>query len=165
MLLGGLLLTACSSSAVRGGALSQVDRDFLTQGYAIAAFTDAQSEIALAQAHNPEVRALAQRMMTETDRFEEAADRIAAETGIRKPNLLPADFRVRLYRLKLQGGLDFDRTFVLDQLEARQNALSQMQAELTNGSNPKVIDVARRAQPVLQRDIQSLQAIKQANGW
>jgi putative membrane protein len=144
--------------------VSQTDLDFVTYGHGVIAFDKAEGLQAQTQAQTPGVRAIAQKLSDRADYFQKLTDQAAAEAGITMPNELPYDLRVRLIHMTIQHGLDFDKTYLADQIASHENFQSSLEAEASGGRNPKLKAIAQQAVPVVQDDLTQLRRLQQTKG-
>ena len=155
--LGLPLLAACQSSTATSstGAASPGDLQFATNASRIIRFD--QEECTLAQAHatNPEVRALAAQLLDEANAFQARLAPAAARAGITLPDTLDDTRRVRIGHMNLQNGLDFDRTFVSDQIISHQDAVDMVEA-MPATSHSALGQLAQRGNALIRTNLQKL---------
>lgn len=156
-----LLLTACQTpTATSTGGASPGDLEFVTHAYQIITFDRQEGELAQTQAVDPEVRALAAKLVNEANRSAEQLAPLAAAAGIRPPNILDYGLRVRLAHMRIQHGLDFDQTFIADQIASHQEALSMHESMMSSGGNPELRAFAERVSALVRENLAALQALQ-----
>lgn len=114
-----LSLAACETPTAQTTAnspASPAEVSFVTNAYQIIKFDREEGDLAKTEAQDPRVKALAQDLVTEANQFAAQLDPVAASAGITPPNVLRNDLRVRLGHMRLQHGLDFDRSYLNDQI-------------------------------------------------
>ena len=162
MLFGMLLVAGCQSTTAVPTAASSAspgDLQFATNAAQIIKFD--QQECTLAQVHatNPEVRTLAAKLLDEANAFQARLVPAAAEAGIKLPDTLDDMRRVRIGHMNLQNGLDFDRSFISDQIASHQDALYMEQAVPTEG-NSSLDHLARQGQALIATNLRELQDLQ-----
>ncbi len=160
-----LTLAACqSATAIPEAGANKADARFITEAFQVIQFDRQEGEIARVQAKDPRVKALAEKLTREADDYAEQIHPLAEKLGIKPPTILREDLRVRLGRMRLQGGLDFDRTYLDDQIASHEEA-----ARSTAMMNPRdysqpLMGVASNADATVKRNLASLRALRQQIG-
>lgn len=157
-----LSLAACESPTARstGGTASPDEVAFVTNAYQIIKFDQEESALAKAQARDPRVQALAARLGDEANQFAGQLGPVAASAGITPPNVLRDDLRVRLSHMRLQHGLDFDRSYLDDQIASHEEALREEDAMKTHEAGSRFADLAQHGEVLLQMNLQALRALR-----
>jgi predicted outer membrane protein len=162
-----LTLAACESPTAQPttGSANPGDVNFVTNAYQIIRFDQQEGAQANTEARDPRVKALAQRLVDEANQFEATLGPVAKSVGVTPPNVLRDDLRVRLGHMRLQHGLDFDRTYLDDQIASHEEALRN-QETMVNGkeTSPAIKDLAQRGEILLRTNLQALRAIRQDMG-
>jgi predicted outer membrane protein len=156
------ILTGCgTTSATSTGDMSPGDLEFVTGAFNIIEFDREECTLAQTQAKLPEVKTLAAQLLQEANDFDARLRPIVAAAGITPPNVLRPDLRIRVAHLRLNQGLDFDSTFVEDQIASHQDALN-MQENLiaTPNSNPRLQTLSREANSILRTNLTKLRALQ-----
>ncbi|MBV8525828.1 MAG: hypothetical protein JOY71_27570, partial [Acetobacteraceae bacterium] len=74
---------------------------------------------------------------------------------------LRTDLRVRLYHIRLNHGLDFDRSFLWDQIFSQREALHRQEVLLgTPGQNPQLVALVKEGGERLRQNLAALRAIQ-----
>ena len=156
--LGGCRTTATSAS---GGDMNQADLEFITQAYNIITFDREEASRAPSYAQTPAVVEIAAKLLNDANAFAAKLYPIMQARGINPPTELRSDLRVRLYHLRLNRGLDFDRSFIDDQIASHQEALGRQEKFMgTPGQNPQLLALAREGTEVLRQNLAALRAIQ-----
>jgi len=168
--LGGALalmpLAACqvtgeSPKATASAGVNTEDVDFITNGYQLIMFDREEGALAQTQAIDPRVKALAVKMVADANHFAAQLDLLAAAEGIHPPDILRYSLRIRLGHMQIQHGLDFDQTFLADQIASHQEAISMHEMMAGSGGGGAAIrDLAGRVKPIVQDNLRQLQALQ-----
>ena len=119
-----LALAGCeSTTATPAAGANTADAAFITDAYQIIQFDQQEGQIAQKQAKDPRVKAIAARLMEEANNYAEQIGPLARQAGIKPPTILRYDLRVRLGHMQIQNGLDFDRTYLDDQIASHEEAV------------------------------------------
>ncbi|MEN0074532.1 MAG: DUF4142 domain-containing protein [Paracraurococcus sp.] len=164
---GPLTLAACQSPTARptNPAASQAQVDFVTDAYQVIRFDREQGAIAETEARDPRVRAIAQRLVQQANDYAETLFPLAARNGIEPPEVLRYDLRVRLGHMRLQRGLDFDRTYVADQIASHEEALrSAEELERSGGLDPQFAALLRHGKELVQANLTALRELQRDLG-
>src|SRR5271165_6341111 len=105
---------ATTATSAPGGDMNQADLDFITQAYNIIIFDREECSLAQTYAHTPEVKEIAAKLLNDANALAAKLDPIMEARGISPPTQLRTDLRIRLYHIRLNHGLDFDRSFITD---------------------------------------------------
>ena len=156
-----LSLAACETPTARStGPANPAEVAFVTNAYQIIKFDQEEGALAKAQAKDPRVLALAERLVNEANQFEAQLAPVAASAGITPPNILRSDLRVRLGHMRLQHGLDFDRSYLDDQIASHEEALRQEDAMKTQETGSSFADLAEHGEVLLKTNLQALRALR-----
>lgn len=158
-----LVLTACESPTAQPttGNANPGDVSFVTNAYQIIRFDQQEGAQARTEARDPRVKALAQRLTDEANQFEAMLGPVAKSVGVTPPDILRDDLRVRVGHMRLQHGLDFDQTYLDDQIASHEEALSS-QGAMGDGreTSPAIRDLARHGEVLLRVNLQALRALR-----
>jgi predicted outer membrane protein len=158
-----LSLAACQSPTARstGGTATPTELGFVTNAYQIIRFDREEGALAETEARDPRVKALAARLVAEANQFATQLDPVAASAGITPPAELNNDLRVRLGHMRLEQGLDFDRTYLTNQIASHESALHELDTMKADPS-PRFADLAQRAEVLLKTNLQALRVLRDA---
>ncbi len=150
-----------ASSASAGGDMNDADLDFVANAQNIITFDREECMLAQTQAQTPAVRALAVKLLADANAFDARLQPILQETGIKPPSVLRSDLRVRLGRMRLDRGLDFDRTFINDQIQTHEEIISRQEMMASGATrNPKITQLAKAGAEILKRNLAELRALQ-----
>ena len=158
----GTLLAGCDTTHSKSsGDLNQSDLEFVTNAFNIIEFDREECTLAATQAKVPEVRTLAAQFLQQANEFDARLRPIAASAGVKPPTVLRTDLRIRAGHLRLNQGLDFDRTFVEDQIVSHQDALNLQEMVMeTPGSNPELQALSRDGTGILRANLAKLHELQ-----
>ena len=161
-----LSLAACQSPTAQSttGTANPAEVGFITNAYQIIKFDQEEGNLAQAQAKDPRVKALAARLVDEANQFAAQLGPLAASAGIKPPDVLRDDLRVRLGHMRLDHGLDFDRTYLDNQIASHEEALRNEDAMKTQEAGSRFATLAERGEVLLQMNLQALRALRQDMG-
>ena len=154
--------TQTRATATRdSGDINDADLDFVANAQNIIVFDREECVLAQTQARTPEVRALAAKLLADANAFDARLQPILRETGIKPPDVLRSDLRVRLGRMRLDRGLDFDRTFVNDQIQTHEELINRQEMMASGPTmNPKITELAKAGAEILKRNLAELRALQ-----
>lgn len=160
-----VLLGACQRPVAQDvpGALpaSQFDRDFVTSAYQIILFDRAEGKMAQTEAQDPEVRQLAGKLVGQADEFDAHLSPIAATLGIEPPTILDYDRRLRIGHMRLQRGLDFDATYLSDQITSHQDAVNSQEMMMSKvGEDSRLVALSRTGLNLIRTNLATLRELR-----
>ena len=140
-------------------------KDFVAAAAQSDHFEITEAQTALAQSHDPGVRAFAQEMIQAHTRTSHALQSAAVKGGVGLPPPgLSGDQQKMLSALQSQRGADFDRTYLKQQVLGHQVALVLEHGYAAEGENPDVRQAARAAVHVIQRHLAMAQQLRNGSG-
>lgn len=157
-----LVLAACQSQNAQPTAsdANPAEVRFTTDAYQIIEFDRQEGALARTQAQTPAVKAIAQQLTSQANEFATRLAPTAAAASIKPPSILREDLRVRLGHMRLQQGLDFDRTYVTDQIASHEELL-----RMQGGVNPGVVSppfatLMRDGTSLVQENLEKLRVLQ-----
>jgi predicted outer membrane protein len=157
----GGVLAACESTRSRSSSdMSASDLEFVTNAFNIIEFDLQECTLAQTQAESPEVRAIAAQLLQDALNFKARAAPVAASAGISPPTALRPDLRVRIAHLRLNQGLDFDKTFIEDQIFSHQDALNMQEMVANTPGNPQIAVLSREGTSIVRANLAKLRALQ-----
>ena len=151
-----LLLAACNNQNAKpiSGTANPAEVRFTTDAYQIIEFDRQEGALAKTQARSPAVKAISDQLTSQANEF---AARLA-------PSILREDLRVRLAHMRLQQGLDFDRTYVGDQIASHEELL-RMQGGMNEGAvSPQFATLMRQGTDLVRENLDKLRALQRQVG-
>ena len=159
-----LALAGCqtpTATSAPGGDMNQADLEFVTEAYNLIRFDRAECSLAPTYAQTPAVREIAAKLLNEADAFDEKLRPIAKAAGINRPTEMRSDLRIRVYHTRLNRGLDFDYSFINDQIASHEEALYWLELLMgTPGQNPQLVALAKQGIEELRQNLAALRAIQ-----
>lgn len=158
---GGILAGCETTRSTSSSDMSASDLEFVATAFNIIEFDRQECALAQTEARTPEVRALAAQLLQDALNFNARLLPIASSAGITPPTAMRTDLRVRVTRLRLNQGLDFDKSFIEDQIVSHQDALYMQEDTMnTPGSNPKVQALFRDGERVVRTNLDKLSQLQ-----
>lgn len=160
-----LLLGACQSQNAQStsGNANPADVQFTTNAYQIIEFDRQEGALAQTQAKSPEVKAISQQLTSQANDFATRLAPTAMAASIRPPSVLRNDLRVRLGHMQLQQGLDFDRTYIADQIASHEELL-RMEGMNRGEASPQFATLMRQGTSLVQQNLDQLRALQSRMG-
>lgn len=161
-----LLLVACQSQNAQSttGNANPADVRFTTNAYQIIEFDRQEGALAQTQAKSPEVKALSQQLTNQANDFATRLAPTAMAASIKPPSILREDLRVRLGHMRLQQGLDFDRTYIADQIASHEELL-RMEGGMNEGNaSPQFATLMRQGTSLVQQNLDKLRELQSRMG-
>jgi putative membrane protein len=152
----GLVLTAAPAWA--GDAKAEVD--FLTRASGANLVSIAESQLALAQARDAQVKAFARRLFDDHRKAEAQLQAAAIGSGAKVPTALDQADQARVTALRRKSGADFDKAYVADQLAVHSNALTLYGDYMLLGDNAKLNALAVEMIPIVEAQLKTAQTLE-----
>jgi putative membrane protein len=111
-------------------------------------------QLAQQKAQSPEVKSLAQRLVTDHTRANQQLKQLAQKEGMSVPTGLDKDQKDLRARLEKLNGAAFDRAFVDAQVKDHQKDVKFYQDEGSRLQDPQLKSFAQQTLPVLQEHLQ-----------
>jgi putative membrane protein len=160
-----LALSACQSpSATPAASANSADAGFITNAYQIIRFDREEGQLAQTQARNPQVKALAAKLVNEANQYATELAPVAAAAGVNPPDVLRYDLRVRLGHMRLQPGLDFDRSYLDDQIASHEEALRNEDMMNPQEYSSGLMGLAQRGKDLIRGNLAELRSLRQQMG-
>ncbi|ASW56082.1 DUF4142 domain-containing protein [Plantactinospora sp. KBS50] len=158
--------TATQETAAPSGSASpsQQDGQYLQTIHQVNLAEIASGNMAQQKASNQQVKDLATQFVTDHTQLDQAVQSTASQAGVTLPNSPTNDQQAVLNQLQGLNGQAFDNAWVTAQVAGHQQAIQATEAEVNQGSDPAVKQLAQQALPILQAHLESLQALAQSLG-
>jgi putative membrane protein len=134
-------------------ALSQMDRDFITQAGAGGLAEVQLGALAAKQAARPAVRQFGQQMVDAHTPLNQQLDSLAQAKGITPPANLDPAHQAILTRLQREHGARFDSDYLRGQVADHQAQLNLFQTEANEGTDPDLKNFAATNAPMIQQHL------------
>lgn len=118
--------------------------------------------LAAENAANPRIKAYGKMLAKDHGASDEKLQAIAAEKNISLPDKLPADKQQHMDMMKEQKGDAFDRHYISMMIEDHKEDIEKLKAALKNISDPKLVEFAKNSLPVLQKHLDTAEAIQKS---
>ena len=129
-----------------------------SDGYELAA-----AHAALAQSHHPQVRAFAERMITDHQHMEKSLQEAAKAAGLEPPHPHVGGDQARfLGSLQSLRGAEFDREYARQQMLAHTSALATVHGYAEKGSDANLRRLAASAEPMIEQHLQAARQLQQS---
>lgn len=141
--------------------ISPIGLAFFTEAFDTLEFDRLEGEEAVKRAKTPEVRDEARQLLQRAAAFDALLRPVAYREGVRLPKVLHRDLRVRVERLRMGQGGNFDRAFIEDQIRSHQDVLDL--AVLVQGRpdvDQEVANISRQAVELVKQDLARLRGIQ-----
>ena len=158
------LLAACQNQNAEptsaGANPNPAEVQFTTNAYQIIEFDRQEGALAKTQARSPEVKAISQQLTDQANQFAALLGPTAAAASIKPPTILRNDLRVRLGHMELQQGLDFDRTYVADEIASHEELLRMQGAMKDSDVSPQFATLIHQGVSLVQTNLDTLRALQ-----
>ncbi|HTR17712.1 MAG TPA: DUF4142 domain-containing protein [Acetobacteraceae bacterium] len=152
-----LMLAGCESPVAQPGPdANPYDAEFITNAEQIIMFDRAEGELAETQAESVEIRNFALDLVRQANEVDAQIKPVAKQLGIRLPDVLRYDLRVRLGHMRYQHGLDFDRTYVDDQVASHVEWFRMAEAMPASGASEPIKTIAAESSTIIKRNTDRL---------
>jgi putative membrane protein len=157
-------------AALLAGSAAHAQPAMSSEDFASTAAQSDQYEImagrlAVAQSQDPRVRAFAQQMIDDHTRTSEGLVRAVEASGLpAPPNGLGGDQQRMLSALQSTKGINLDRAYVVQQVNAHTAALATEQSYAASGADANLRKAAQSAAPLIQHHLEMAQQMKGSIG-
>ncbi len=153
-------LLACGSAPMAfAQGFSDKDKDFLKDSTEGNLAEIKMAEMTLRTSKNADVRAFAQRMITDHKALIAGAKPVAAKAGITPPTSPSAKEDAIYLKLKVLTGETYDKSYVKAMVEDHHEDLDKMKAENASTSNPEMKKLSAHAENVIAKHTQMIDAL------
>lgn len=157
-----LVLAACQNQNAKptSSGANPAEVRFTTDAYQIIEFDRQEGALARTQAQTPAVKAISEQLTNQANEFATRLAPTAAAASIKPPSILRQDLRVRLGHMRLQQGLDFDRTYVADQIASHEELLRMQGGMNTGAVSPSFATLMRDGTSLVQANLDKLRVLQ-----
>ncbi|MFF0720985.1 DUF4142 domain-containing protein [Verrucosispora sp. NA02020] len=165
-LLAALVLVGVAPAAAAQAAAqpSEQDTQYLQAVHQVNLYEIAAGELAQQKAENEQVKELAQQFVTDHTELDQSVQDVAGQLNVQLPNEPTPDQRTALDQLNNASGEEFDRLWVTQGLAGHLQAIQATQTEISQGTEPQVVQLAQTALPVLQAHYDALVTLAEELG-
>jgi len=132
-------------------ALNSQDQQFLLDAAGGGLYEVQSGQKALLKSNDANVKMIAQQMVDDHSKANNALTALAQRKGVPSASLIPnADQVAMLAKLDSLNGADFDREYLTQQRKAHEDTIAKFQAEANNGFDRDIRDFASATLPTLR---------------
>jgi putative membrane protein len=152
--------TNANNSTASSTPLSKDDSMFVMEA-AIGGLMEVQAgQLAQQNAQSQRVKDFGGMMVTDHSKANDELMSYASGHGMTLPTALPADKQKHVDAMKNMKGAAFDKHYISMMVEDHQKDVAKFKKESTNANDPQLKTWAGNTLPVLQKHLDSVQAIK-----
>ncbi len=154
MRISGIFSVVLGCAAVGGAtvALAQgtdQDKQFITMASQSDLTEITLSKLALTKSSNPQVKAYAQKMITDHDHLEGQMKPFADQMGVPPATALNAEHQQLLTQLQGLSGADFDKQYISDMDTSHHTALDAFKSELSTTTDAQLKPTVAKGEKVV----------------
>jgi putative membrane protein len=142
-------------------ATSYADQAFLLQVYESDAAQVEMGQLAQQKSQDPDVKQLAQGMVTNRTRLDEQLKPLADKMSVDKPKQPAKKDREVIAKLESLSGPQFDEEYIKAVAMNNQRDVKSFNAEAQSGQDPNLQLAAKQDAPVLERHQQAIEQLAQ----
>ncbi|GAB3861700.1 hypothetical protein GCM10029963_66610 [Micromonospora andamanensis] len=157
-LLAALVLVGVAPAAAAQAAAqpSEQDTQYLQAVHQVNLYEIAAGELAQEKGQNQQVKELGQQFVTDHTELDQSVQDLAGQLNVELPSEPTTDQQTALDQLNNASGEEFDRLWVTQSLAGHVQAIQATQTEISQGTEPQVVQLAQTALPVLQAHYDAL---------
>lgn len=150
-----------SALALIAGCNSAADTDTFFNEAAQGGITEVQAgNIALTKAQSPQVRAFAQKMVTDHSQANAELQQIAARRSVKLPTEPTSSQKDMISKLSQMSGAEFDKEYVSEMVTDHEKDVKAFQTQAEKGTDADLKAFAAKTLPTLQAHLQMIRDIK-----
>ncbi|GIJ21322.1 DUF4142 domain-containing protein [Micromonospora lutea] len=156
-LLAALVLVGVAPAAAAQAAQpSEQDTQYLQAIHQTNLYEIAAGELAQEKGQNQQVKELGQQFVTDHTELDQSVQDLAGQLNVELSDEPTTDQQTALDQLNNASGEEFDRLWVTQGLAGHVQAIQATQTEISQGTEPQVVQLAQTALPVLQAHYDAL---------
>ena len=149
--LAGVLLCACAGVALGADEASLSNQSFVEKAAQDGMAEVQLGQIALSKSHDSDVRAFANRMVSDHDKANVELKSVAKEADVQAPTELDAEHRAMVDQLKSKSDTEFDAAYAKAMADDHTKAVSMFQsASSSQDLDPALAAFAKKTLPTLK---------------
>lgn len=141
-------------------AVTQQDRDFAAAVHRANLAEIQLSQLAVQRGTNDSVTTYATEMISDHSAARMKLDSIAGRLNISLPDSMSRPNQQLLARLSGLNGVDFDTTYISNQVVAHQSTRTLLEEQISRGDDQSLIDYAEEQLPIVNRHLQDAMRIR-----
>ena len=152
-----------TSTASTGGSVSTAtpaEKEFVAQAGEAGLAEVRQSEVAQQRARNAEVKAFAQRMVTDHGKGNAELQQLATTKGLVVPTALNQQHQAAVSHLQGLEGREFDRMYIQHMIEDHQKVVSLFENAERTAQDPDLRGWVTKTLPTLREHLKHAQALQ-----
>ena len=146
-----------STTAAAGGTMSPItpeDKEFVSKAGMAGLYEVQAGNLALQKAQSAEVKAFAQRMVTDHSQGNAELSRLATAKGLALPTELAGEPESALEHLGTLSGAEFDKAYMQHMIPDHEKTIADFDRASTSATDADVKAWAGKTLPVLQQHLQ-----------
>jgi putative membrane protein len=147
-------VTAVSVSSM--GPVSARDRAWLAEAHQANLAEVQVGKLAEKRGGTPAVRSAGAMLVTDHTKFDSEVTRVARDLGVPLPKTAMPDDITAAKRLSRESGSQFDKDFLSTMITGHEKVIADTKVEISKGSSPQVISLAKSALPTLDKHLNTL---------
>jgi putative membrane protein len=148
--------TPTMGSPTAHGGVSAQDRAWLTEIHQANIAEVQAGSLAAKKGATTAVRSAGRMLSTEHTQFDDKVRRTARRLGVSLPAAVAPTDAAAAQRLRGRTGREFDQDFLSTMISGHEQAIAQTQAQISQGSSPQVVALAKEALPHLRHHLAAL---------
>ncbi len=160
LIISGCALGAYAADATKDDSVSHRDKKFVETAAETGTAEVLAADLAIKKTANEEVKAFAIAMQADHTKANEALDQIAVTKNIALPTDRTHHDNKMLDKLSKLEGVEFDKAYINDQVNAHEDAVNLFQKEADKGEDNDVKAFAAATLPTLQHHLEMVKDIQ-----
>jgi putative membrane protein len=149
-----------SSNTTNNTPLNKADSAFVLEAAQGGLMEVQGGQVAQQNAQNQRVKDFGGMMVTDHSKANDELKSLVSGRGINLPDSLPASKKKELDAMRKMQGAGFDKHYVSMMVEDHQKDVAKFKKESTSANDPQLKTWVTNTLPVLQKHLDSIQAIK-----
>ena len=148
---------AASTTAAGGGTMSPMtpeDKEFVSKAGMAGLYEVQAANLALQKAQSAEVKAFAQRMVTDHSQANAELSRLATTKGLALPTELDGEPESAVEHLATLSGAEFDKAYMQHMVPDHEKTIAEFDRASTTATDADVKAFAGKTLPVLRQHLQ-----------
>jgi putative membrane protein len=141
------------------GQLTSQDQKFVMEAAQGSMMEVELGRLASQKASNADVKAFAQRMVTDHGTASTRLEQAVSQKGVTLPRTLPRDMRNEMDKLTRAAGAEFDRMYMSDMVKHHRKDVADFEKQAEKGSDPAVRAFAQQTLPTLREHLRMAQEL------
>jgi putative membrane protein len=139
------------------GQLTSQDQKFVMEAAQGSMMEVELGRLASQKATNADVKAFAQRMVTDHGKASDQLEQVVSQKGVTLPTTLPQDMSNEMDKLSRASGAEFDRMYMSEMVKHHRKDVSEFEKQAERGGDPAVRAFAQQTLPTLREHLRLAQ--------